>query len=107
MKGADAGSRRESGALRPAEAAKALVNGRHAELFDVLAQGERSVEELAAEIDQTVANISQDLRRMLRSGLVRSRRAGTDLLLTVQPSGRRPLAPCAGQRKTTSPGSSS
>ena len=41
-----------------AEAAKALANGRRAELIDVLAQGERSVEELAAEIDQTVANTS-------------------------------------------------
>ena len=33
-----------------AEAAKALANGRRAELVDVLAQGERSVEELAEEI---------------------------------------------------------
>jgi DNA-binding transcriptional ArsR family regulator len=39
-----------------AESAKALANGRRAELIDVLAQGERSVEELAEEIDQTVAN---------------------------------------------------
>jgi rhodanese-related sulfurtransferase len=60
-----------------AEAAKALANGRRAELIDVLAQGERSVEELAAEIDQSVANTSQHLQRLLRSGLVRSRREGT------------------------------
>jgi rhodanese-related sulfurtransferase/DNA-binding MarR family transcriptional regulator len=60
-----------------AEAAKALANGRRAELVDVLAQGERSVEELAAEIDQTVANTSQHLQRLLRSGLVKSRREGT------------------------------
>lgn len=60
-----------------AESAKALANGRRAELVDVLAQGERSVEELAAEIDQTVANTSQHLQRLLRSGLVRSRREGT------------------------------
>jgi rhodanese-related sulfurtransferase/DNA-binding HxlR family transcriptional regulator len=59
------------------EAAKALANGRRAELVDVLAQGERSVDELAAEIDQTVANTSQHLQRLLRSGLVRSRREGT------------------------------
>jgi rhodanese-related sulfurtransferase len=43
----------------------------------VLAQGERSVEELAEEIDQTVANTSQHLQRLLRAGLVRSRREGT------------------------------
>ena len=60
-----------------AEAAKALANGRRAELVDVLTQGERSVEELAAEIDQSVANTSQHLQRMLRAGLVSSRRDGT------------------------------
>ena len=60
-----------------AEAAKALGSGRRAELVDVLAQGERSVEELAAEIDQSVANTSQHLQRLLRAGLVRPRREGT------------------------------
>jgi rhodanese-related sulfurtransferase len=60
-----------------AEAAKALANGRRAELIDVLAQGERSVEELAAEIQQSVANTSHHLQRLLRSGLVRTRRSGT------------------------------
>ena len=60
-----------------AEAAKALSNGRRAELVDVLAQGERSVEELAAAIDQSVANTSQHLQRLLRAGLVRTRRDGT------------------------------
>ena len=60
-----------------AEAAKALANGRRAELVDVLAQGERSVEELAAEIEQTVANTSQHLQRLLKAGLVTSRRDGT------------------------------
>lgn len=60
-----------------AESAKALSSGRRAELVDVLAQGERSVEELAEEIGQSVANTSQHLQRLLRSGLVRSRRDGT------------------------------
>lgn len=59
-----------------AETAKALGNGRRAELIDVLSQGERSVEELAAEIGQTVANTSQHLQRLLRAGLVGSRREG-------------------------------
>ena len=61
------------------EGAKALANGRRAELIDVLAQGERSVEELAAEIDQSVANTSHHLQRLLRSGLVRTRRSGTHI----------------------------
>jgi rhodanese-related sulfurtransferase len=60
-----------------AESAKALSSGRRAELVDVLAQGERSVEELAEEIGQSVANTSQHLQRLLRSGLVKSRREGT------------------------------
>ena len=46
-------------------------------MVDVLAQGERSVEELASEIDQSVANTSHHLQLLARAGLVRSRRAGT------------------------------
>jgi rhodanese-related sulfurtransferase len=66
-----------------AESAKALANGRRAELVDVLAQGERSVEELAAEIDQTFANTSQHLQRLLRSGLVEARREGTRIYYSL------------------------
>ena len=66
-----------------ADAAKALASGRRAELVDVLAQGERSVEELAEEIDQTVANTSQHLQRLLRSGLVESRRDGTRIYYSL------------------------
>src|SRR3954447_14663841 len=60
-----------------AEMAKALASGRRAEIVDVLAQGERSVEELASEISQSVANTSQHLQVLARAGLVRSRRQGT------------------------------
>ena len=60
-----------------ASAAKALASGRRAEIVDVLAQGERAVEEIAAEIDQSVANTSQHLQVLARAGLVRSRRQGT------------------------------
>jgi rhodanese-related sulfurtransferase/DNA-binding MarR family transcriptional regulator len=58
-------------------AAKALASGRRAEIVDVLAQGERPVEEIAAEIEQSVANTSQHLQQLLRAGLVRTRRDGT------------------------------
>lgn len=57
--------------------AKALASGRRAEIVDVLAQGERSVEEVADEIGQSVANTSQHLQLLLRAGLVRPRRDGT------------------------------
>src|SRR5512132_767618 len=60
-----------------ASVAQALGNGRRAEIVDVLAQGERSVEELANEISQSVANTSQHLQVLARAGLVRSRRQGT------------------------------
>ena len=60
-----------------ASVAQALGSGRRAEIVDVLAQGERSVDELAAEISQTVANTSQHLQVLARAGLVRSRREGT------------------------------
>src|SRR6266700_2520842 len=56
--------------------AKALASGRRAEIVDVLSQGERSVEELAAEIGQSVANTSQHLRHLAGAGLVRTRRDG-------------------------------
>lgn len=60
-----------------AEVAKALASGRRAELLDVLAQGERHVDELAAEIDQSVANTSFHLRTLAAAGLVTTRREGT------------------------------
>ena len=60
-----------------AEIAKALANGRRAELVDVLAQGERHVEELAEEIGQSVANTSFHLRVLATAGLVVTRREKT------------------------------
>ncbi|HXZ72674.1 MAG TPA: metalloregulator ArsR/SmtB family transcription factor [Streptosporangiaceae bacterium] len=60
-----------------AEVARALASGRRAELIDVLAQGERSVDEVAAEIGQSLANTSHHLRALARAGLVTTRREGT------------------------------
>ena len=60
-----------------AEVAKALASGRRAEIVDVLSQGERSVEDIAQELDQSVANTSHHLRAMARAGLVTTRRDGT------------------------------
>src|SRR3954469_23803293 len=59
-----------------ASVAQALGNGRRAEIVDVLAQGERSVDEAAGEIGQSLANTSHHLRLLAKSGLVRSRRDG-------------------------------
>jgi rhodanese-related sulfurtransferase/DNA-binding HxlR family transcriptional regulator len=60
-----------------ADIAKALGSGRRCEIVDLLAQGERRVEEIADELDQSVANTSHHLRAMARSGLVTTRRDGT------------------------------
>lgn len=60
-----------------AEVAKALASGRRAEIVDLLSQGERPVEEVAAEISQSVANTSHHLRSMARVGLLSTRREGT------------------------------
>lgn len=66
-----------------AEIAKALANGRRAEIVDVLAQGERHVEELAAEIDQSIANTSFHLRALAAAGLVTTRREGNRVYYRV------------------------
>jgi rhodanese-related sulfurtransferase/predicted transcriptional regulator len=55
---------------------KALSSGRRLELLDVLAQGPRSVERLAGEIGQSVANTSSHLQVLLRAGLVGTERDG-------------------------------
>jgi rhodanese-related sulfurtransferase len=60
-----------------AQVAKALSSGRRAEIVDVLANGERSVDSLAAEVHQSIANTSQHLQILKNAGLVATRRDGT------------------------------
>ena len=60
-----------------ARVAKALSSGRRAEIVDVLANGERSVDSLAAEVRQSIANTSQHLQILKSAGLVATRREGT------------------------------
>lgn len=60
-----------------AQVAKALSNGRRAEIVDVLANGERSVESLAEEVRQSIANTSHHLQILKNAGLVTTRRDGT------------------------------
>ena len=66
-----------------AEVAKAMSSGRRAEIVDVLAQGERSVDDVAAELDQSIANTSHHLRALARVGLVTTRRAGTRIFYAL------------------------
>ena len=60
--------------------AKALASGRRAEIVDVLAQGPRSVDEIAVEIGQSVANTSHHLRLLASNGLLRSTKDGTRVI---------------------------
>jgi len=63
-----------------ASVAQALGSGRRAEIVDLLAQGERSVDEIADEISQSVANTSHHLQVLARAGLVRTRREGNRVI---------------------------
>jgi rhodanese-related sulfurtransferase/DNA-binding MarR family transcriptional regulator len=60
-----------------ASVAKALASGRRAEIVELLAQGERTVDDIAGELGQSLANTSHHLRTLARAGLLASRRAGT------------------------------
>lgn len=66
-----------------AEVAKAMASGRRAEIIDLLAQGERSVEEIAGELGQSVANTSHHLRALARAGLLTTRRDGTRIFYAL------------------------
>lgn len=55
---------------------KSLSNGNRLELLEFLAQGERTVDELAKVSGLSVANTSQHLQGLRRSGLVKSKAEG-------------------------------
>ena len=59
-----------------ASVARAIGHPHRLELLEQLAQGERSVESLAGRLNLTVANASQHLQQLRRSGLVAARREG-------------------------------
>jgi rhodanese-related sulfurtransferase/DNA-binding HxlR family transcriptional regulator len=57
--------------------AQALASGRRVEIVDVLANGERSVEELSRQVSMSVANTSRHLQILKEAGLVAATRNGT------------------------------
>jgi DNA-binding transcriptional ArsR family regulator len=69
---------------------KALANPARLELLDLLAQGERSVEDLAETAQMKVSNTSAQLRMLAGAGLVASRRYG----VRAPPPPRRAAMPC-------------
>src|SRR5437588_368755 len=58
----------------------ALASAHRLELLDLLSQGERSVEQLAAETTLPMASASQHLRALARAELVATRRDGARVL---------------------------
>lgn len=59
-----------------AKVAQALASGNRLQLLEFIAQGERSVDSLAAMAGITVANASQHLQALRRAGLVAVRKEG-------------------------------
>jgi rhodanese-related sulfurtransferase/DNA-binding MarR family transcriptional regulator len=59
-----------------ASVAGALASGRRAEIIDVLANGDRTVEQLSRQVALSVANTSQHLQVLKEAGLVASTRDG-------------------------------
>jgi ArsR family transcriptional regulator len=59
-----------------AAVAKSLAHAHRLEILEQLAQGERSVEVVAARTGLSVANASQHLQQMRRAGIVAARREG-------------------------------
>src|SRR5688572_6241344 len=55
---------------------KGLGSPRRLEILELLAQSERTVESLAAELNVSSANASQHLQALRRAGLVETRREG-------------------------------
>jgi len=60
-----------------ARVAQALASGRRVEIVDVLANGDRTVEELARQVGLSTANTSQHLQVLKEAGLVAASRDGT------------------------------
>ena len=66
-----------------AQVGKALGNPARIELLDLLAQGERGVEELAAAARLKVSNTSAQLKVLAAAGLVTSRRSGSRVVYRI------------------------
>jgi len=66
-----------------ARVSKALSSGNRLELLEFVAQGPRSVEELATMTRLSVANASKHLQELRRSGLVQARKEGLRVFYEV------------------------
>ena len=82
-----------------ARVAQAAASGRRVEIVDVLANGERSVEELSRQVAMSVANTSRHLQVLKEAGLVAATRDGTRVRYRLaSPAVYRFWVPCARWR---------
>lgn len=63
----------------------AIADGNRRKLLDLLAEGERSVQDLMPHFDVTIAAVSQHLKVLLASGLVTRRKQGRFRLYRASP----------------------
>lgn len=68
-----------------ADVAKALGHEHRIQLLELIAQGPRSVEQLAHACDLTVANASRHLQQLRRVGLARGQRRGKQVFYALEP----------------------
>src|SRR2546428_11908387 len=91
-----------------ARVAQAAASGRRVEIVDVLANGERSVEELSRQVAMSVANTSRHLQVLKEAGLVAATRDGTRIRYRLgSPAAYRfwgGLGPVAAERLAGGPG---
>lgn len=66
-----------------AKVAQALASGNRLQLLEFIAQGERSVEEVAAMADLSIANTSQHLQALRQAGLVVPRKVGQRVFYSI------------------------
>jgi DNA-binding transcriptional ArsR family regulator len=71
----------------PVDVFHAIADPRRRRLIDLLAAGEKPVQELAGDFNITLAAVSQHLAVLREAGLVTSRARGRQRLYTLQPAG--------------------
>lgn len=74
------------------EAFRAIADPTRRAMLDLLADGERPVNDLVGRFRMTQPGISQHLRVLRRAGLVMHRRSGRERLYRIRPSQLKPVA---------------
>ena len=79
------------------ETFRAIADPTRRALLDLLAEGERPVNELVRCFRMTQPGLSQHLRVLRRAGLVTRRRAGRERLYRIRPEQLKPVAEWVAQ----------